>query len=74
VRCVTGRDRYLIERRRSARDQGLVAVGTRADLLVVNGTPLADVTGLRWREALALVIKDGLSDAWALQPARRDGS
>jgi hypothetical protein len=39
-----------------------------ADLLVVNGAPLADVTMLRWRESLALVIKDGRADAGTLRP------
>jgi len=51
-----------------------VAVGTWADLLVVNGAPLADVTMLPQREALALVMQDGLADAGTLKPARRDGS
>jgi len=45
-----------------------------ADLLTVNIAPLADVTLLRRRVALALVIKDGLADAGTLRPARRDGS
>ena len=40
--------------------------GKRADLL-------ADVTMLRRREALALVMQDGLTDAGTLKPARRDG-
>ena len=51
-----------------------MAVGTRADLLVVNGAPLADITMLRRRESLALVMQDGLTDAGTLRPARRDGS
>ena len=66
--------REAIERRRPAHDQGPVAVGTWADLLVVNGAPLADVTMLPQREALALVMQDGLADAGTLKPARRDGS
>ena len=45
-----------------------------ADLLVVNGAPLADITMLRRRESLALVMQDGLTDAGTLRPARRDGS
>jgi imidazolonepropionase-like amidohydrolase len=51
-----------------------VAVGTWADLLVVNGAPLADVTMLRQRESLTLVMQDGLANAETLKPARRDGS
>jgi hypothetical protein len=41
--------------------------GKRADLL-------ADVTRLRQRESLVLVIKDGLAATDTLRPARRDGS
>jgi imidazolonepropionase-like amidohydrolase len=48
--------------------------GTRADRLVVNGAPLADITRLRQRESLMLVMKDGLADAGTLKPARRDSS
>ena len=48
--------------------------GKRADLLVVNGAPLAGGTRLRQRESLALLIKDGLANAGILRPARRDGS
>ena len=48
--------------------------GTRADRLVVNGAPLADITRLRRWESLMLVMKDGLADAGTLQPARRDSS
>jgi hypothetical protein len=66
--------REAIERRRPVRDQGPVAVGTWADLLVVNGAPLADVTMLRQRESLTLVMQDGLANAETLKPARRDGS
>ena len=66
--------REAIERRRPARDQDPVAVGTWADLLVVNCAPLADVTMLRRRESLALGMQAGLTDAGTLRPARRDGS
>jgi hypothetical protein len=48
--------------------------GTRADRLVVNGAPLADITRLRRRESLMLVMTDGLADAGTLQPACRDSS
>jgi hypothetical protein len=47
--------REAIARRRPALDQGTVEAGTRADLLVVTDNPLANVTMLRQREALALV-------------------
>jgi len=66
--------REAIERRMHARDQGTVEAGKRADLLVVNGDPLADVTMLRQRESLALVMKDGLAYAGTLKPALKDGS
>ena len=46
--------------------------GTRADRLVVNSAPLADVTRLRRRASLTLVMRDGLADAGTLKPARRD--
>jgi imidazolonepropionase-like amidohydrolase len=46
--------REASERRRPARHQGTVEAGKRADLLVVNGAPLADVTRLRRRESLTL--------------------
>jgi hypothetical protein len=51
-----------------------VEAGTRADRLVVNRALLADVTRLRRRESLTLVMKDGLAYAGTLKPARRDGS
>ena len=51
-----------------------MAVGTWADLLVVNGDPLADVTMQCQWESLALVMQDGLADAGTLKPARRDGA
>jgi len=38
---------------------GTLEAGKRADLLVVDGDPLADITVLRRRESLALVMKDG---------------
>ena len=66
--------REAIERRRPACDQGPVAVGTWADLLVVNGALRADVTMLRQRHPMALVMQDGLADARTLRPACRDGS
>lgn len=42
---------------------GTLEVGKRADLLVVDGDPLQDISILRKREALALVMKDGVSYA-----------
>ena len=48
--------------------------GTRADRLVVNGAPLADVMRLRRRDSLTQVMKDGLTEAGTLKPARRDRS
>jgi imidazolonepropionase-like amidohydrolase len=60
------------KRRRHARDQGTVEAGTLADRLIVNGAPRADVTRLRRRESLALVMQDGLADPGSLQPARWD--
>jgi imidazolonepropionase-like amidohydrolase len=47
------------ERRRHARDQGPVEAGKRADQLVVNGVPWVDVTRLRRRGPLMLVMQDG---------------
>lgn len=41
------RPRDVRERRRHARDQGPVEAGKRADRLVVNGVPRADVTRRR---------------------------
>jgi imidazolonepropionase-like amidohydrolase len=38
---------------------GTVASGKLADLVVVNGDPLADVTVLRDASRIALVVKDG---------------
>jgi imidazolonepropionase-like amidohydrolase len=51
-----------------------VEAGKRADRLVVNGVPLADVTRLRRRVSLTLVMKDGLAYTGTLKPARRNGS
>ena len=59
---------------RGARNQDAMEAGTRADRLVVNGAPLADVTRLRRRESLTLVMQDGLADAGPLKPARRERS
>lgn len=42
---------------------GTLQAGKRADLLVVDGDPLADITVLRRRESLALVMKDGVGYA-----------
>ena len=51
-----------------------MAVSTGADLLVVNGAPLVDVTTPRRWESLALVMQDGLANAEAVRPACRDGA
>jgi hypothetical protein len=40
----------------------------------VESHPRADVTRLRRRESLTLVMEDGLADAGTLQPARRNSS
>jgi hypothetical protein len=39
-----------------------VEAGTRADRLVVNGAPLAEVTRGRRRESLTRILQDGLAD------------
>jgi imidazolonepropionase-like amidohydrolase len=39
---------------------GVVAPGALADLLLVDGDPLADVTLLQDREALRMIMKDGV--------------
>ena len=52
-------------------DQGIVRVGTRADLLVVHDDPLPDVPMLRRWELLTLGIKDGLAYASILKLAPR---
>jgi len=46
---------------------GTLEAGKRADLLVVDGDPLTDITVVRRREALALVMKDGVSYAGSLR-------
>jgi imidazolonepropionase-like amidohydrolase len=46
---------------------GTLAAGKRADLLVVDGDPLEDVTILRKKESLALVMKDGVGYAGTLR-------
>jgi hypothetical protein len=38
------------------------------DVRHTSGTPLGDVTRLRWREPLILAMKDGLADAGTLKP------
>jgi hypothetical protein len=62
------------ERRRYAHNQDTVEAGRRADRLVVNGVPLADVTRLRRRELLARAMNDCLADAETLNLARKDRS
>jgi imidazolonepropionase-like amidohydrolase len=51
------------------RELGTIEAGKRADLLVVDGDPLADITILRRRESLALVLKDGIGYGGALRSA-----
>jgi imidazolonepropionase-like amidohydrolase len=41
-------------------DVGVLAAGRRADLLVVDGDPVADVTCLQDPENLDVVMKDGV--------------
>ncbi|MGD9497066.1 MAG: amidohydrolase family protein [Armatimonadota bacterium] len=41
-------------------DLGTLEPGKRADLLIVEGDPLADLQALYWPEAIALVMKDGV--------------
>jgi imidazolonepropionase-like amidohydrolase len=48
---------------------GTIEPGKRADLLVVAGDPLADITILRKREALALVMQNGVAAAGRLRSA-----
>jgi imidazolonepropionase-like amidohydrolase len=53
-------------------DLGTVAAGKLADLVVVNGDPLADIARLRDPQNIALVIKDGTVAANRLtEPAAR---
>jgi imidazolonepropionase-like amidohydrolase len=48
---------------------GTIEAGRLADLLVVDGDPLADITILRRHESLALVMKEGVGYAGTLRPA-----
>src|SRR5262249_30135845 len=48
---------------------GTLEAGKQADLLVVDGDPLADVSILRRKESLALVMKDGVGYAGTLSHA-----
>ena len=48
---------------------GTITVGKRADLLVVDGDPLTDITMLRRRESLALVMQNGVAAAGKLRAA-----
>jgi imidazolonepropionase-like amidohydrolase len=48
---------------------GTLAAGKQADLLVVDGDPLADIGILRRRESLALVMKGGVGYAGTLRQA-----
>src|SRR5439155_22441545 len=45
---------------------GTLEAGKQADLLVIDGDPLADISILRRRELLALVMKGGVAYAGAL--------
>ena len=46
---------------RLGREVGTLETGKRADLLVVDGNPLLDITMLRRKASLALVMKDGVA-------------
>jgi imidazolonepropionase-like amidohydrolase len=48
------------------REIGTLEAGKQADLLVVDGDPLADVTILRRKASLALVMKGGVGYAGAM--------
>jgi imidazolonepropionase-like amidohydrolase len=48
---------------------GTVEAGKQADVLVVDGDPLADIGILRRRESLALVMQAGVARAGQLAPA-----
>ena len=48
---------------------GTLTAGKRADLLVVDGDPLADISMLRRRESLALVMQNGVAAAGSLRAA-----
>jgi len=51
---------------------GTIEVGKRADLLVVDGDPLADISCLKDRDNLLAIVKDGVfyKDALAASPRR----
>jgi imidazolonepropionase-like amidohydrolase len=46
---------------------GTLEAGKQADLLVVDGDPLADISILRRRESLALVMRSGVGYAGTLR-------
>ena len=48
---------------------GTIQAGKRADLLVIDGDPLADISMLRRRESLALVMQNGVAAAGRLRAA-----
>ncbi|MGE3908816.1 MAG: amidohydrolase family protein [Chloroflexota bacterium] len=48
---------------------GVLEAGKRADLLVIDGDPLADITMLRKRESLALVMQNGVAVSGRLKVA-----
>jgi imidazolonepropionase-like amidohydrolase len=48
---------------------GTLEAGKKADLLIVDGDPLADITMLRRRESLSLVMKEGVGYAGTLKAA-----
>ncbi|MGE3267551.1 MAG: amidohydrolase family protein [Chloroflexota bacterium] len=48
---------------------GVLEAGKRADLLVIDGDPLADITMLRKRESLALVMQNGVAASGRLKVA-----
>jgi len=50
-------------------DLGTVAPGKLADLVVVDGDPLADIAVLRDLNKIALVVKDGTVAADRIKPA-----
>jgi imidazolonepropionase-like amidohydrolase len=50
---------------------GTIAAGKLADIVVVDGDPLADIAVLRGIERIALVVKDGAVAADRMPPHRR---